>query len=227
MNNSSNDLAFKEERAKKSLGISNQSILNMVRRLIVERSKNTRSGKLLDVGCGVGNLHSVVHDLVNDYEGLDVVYYDEFPSEAFFHKIDLDSGQADLPQAYADFVVAVETIEHLENPRAFMRELFRLCKPNGWVVVTTPNQLSLLSKLTFLVKNQFNAFQDSCYPAHITALLEVDLRRIGREIGFQDIAISFSSDGRLPGFSKHWPNVISQLFPRALSDNIAFVGKRP
>ena len=65
-----------------------------------------------------------------------------------------------LASGSADVVVAVETIEHLENPRAFMRELVRLTKSGGAVIVTTPNQLSLLSKMKLVLKNRFNAFQD-------------------------------------------------------------------
>ena len=85
-----------------------------------------------------------------------------------------------LADQFADVVAAVEVVEHLENPRAFCRELARIVKPGGWVVVTTPNQLSLLSLLTLVVKQRFSAFQDVSYPAHITALLETDLRRIAR-----------------------------------------------
>ncbi len=86
-----------------------------------------------------------------------------------------------MPDEAADVVAAVETIEHLENPRAFVRELVRLVKPDGWVIVTTPNQLSLLSLITLLIKHRFSAFQDVHYPAHLTALLEVDLKRIAAE----------------------------------------------
>ena len=72
-----------------------------------------------------------------------------------------------LPDGCADAVVAVETIEHVENPRAFVRELTRLARPGGLVVVTTPNQLSLLSLLTLVTKGQFNAFEEApgLYPA--------------------------------------------------------------
>jgi hypothetical protein len=51
------------------------------------------------------------------------------------------------------------------------------------VVITTPNQESLLSKLTLLLLNEFNAFRAGSYPAHLTALLEVDRRRIAAECG--------------------------------------------
>jgi len=111
-----------------------------------------------------------------------------------------------LPDGFADIVCSVETIEHLENPRAFVRELVRLVKPNGLVMVTTPNQLSLLSKLTLLIKNEFNAFQSSpdCYPTHITALLEIALIRIFQECGLNEIKVDYSNQGRIPFTDKNW-----------------------
>jgi 2-polyprenyl-3-methyl-5-hydroxy-6-metoxy-1,4-benzoquinol methylase len=131
-----------------------------------------------------------------------------------------------LPDACADAVVAVETIEHLENPRSLMRELARLVKPGGLVVVTTPNQLSLLSLLTLVVKQRFSAFQDVHYPAHLTALLEVDLKRIAAECGLSDVSIAYSLQGRLVLTPWHYPRVLAKLFPRALSDNLLLVGKK-
>ena len=70
-----------------------------------------------------------------------------------------------------------------------MRQLTRVVKPGGVVIVTTPNQLSLLSKMTLVLKNQFNAFQSGSYPAHLTALLEIDLVRMARECGLAEPVI--------------------------------------
>lgn len=190
-------------------------------------SCRTAGGVLLDVGCGKGLLWSYIRNRFNQYVGADVVRHEGLPEDAIFHRIDLDSGRVPLADDFADVVVAVETIEHLENPRAFARELTRLCKPGGWILITTPNQVSILSKLTLLVKNSFNAFTDSSYPAHITALLELDLRRIATECGWQDTTIRFTEDGRIPGTSRHWPRWISRRFPRAMSDNICLSGRKP
>lgn len=198
----------------------------MVRRSIAARIDRARPIKLLDVGCGTGNLSDFVSELVDQYEGVDVLRYDTYPSHLPFYKIDLDSGRADLPDEYADFVVAVETIEHLENPRAFMRELVRLCRPGGWVIVTTPNQLSLLSKLTLLLKNQFNAFTDTNYPAHITALLEIDLRRIAAECNLVETQIDYSHSGRIPGLSMSWPKLLSWSLANSFSDNLSIAGRK-
>src|SRR5439155_20569020 len=116
--------------------------------------------------------------LCDSYCGVDAIRYDSFPNEAEFIQADLDAAPWPVGDEVADVVVAIETIEHLENPRAFFRELTRITRPGGTIVVTTPNQLTLRSKLTLLIKAQFNPFQQSSYPAHRTGLLEGDLERV-------------------------------------------------
>jgi 2-polyprenyl-3-methyl-5-hydroxy-6-metoxy-1,4-benzoquinol methylase len=125
----------------------------------------------------------------------------------------------------ADIAVSLETIEHLENPRAFCRELVRIMKPGAWLLVSTPNQRSLGSLGALLFKEHFSAFRDSCYPAHQTALLDTDLRRIAAENELQDIAIAFTGSGRIPLTGAAFPTSISRAFPRALSDNVLLLAR--
>jgi len=219
-----NGLMNVETRARKSKGSSSDPIYQMIARAI--SGHDVAGGVVLDVGCGCGNLLGFVGDRFERYIGVDVIRYEGFPTEAEFIPLDLDAGKAPLPDDFADVVCSVETIEHLENPRAFMRELVRLVKPGGWVIVTTPNQLSLLSKLTLVLKNQFNAFQEApgLYPAHITALLEIDLIRIATECGLTDIKIDYSDRGRIPFTSWHWP-VKFGFRGRSFSDNVCAIGR--
>ncbi len=193
------------ERAGPSLGGSSRAVHRMVARVLARRHPG--GGTLVDVGCGRGDLQKYVSPHIAVYLGADAVRYEGYPAGERFFEIDLDAGRVPLPDASAEVVTAVETIEHLENPRAFCRELRRLAKPGGLILVTTPNQLSLISLLTLLTKKQFNAFQEApgLYPAHLTALLEIDLRRIARECGLVEIEIAYSASGRLPGTAAHWP----------------------
>lgn len=214
-----------EERARLSLGISDAAIYAMVARAL--QGRYAGGGMIVDVGCGAGNLWPFVHERFTRYVGVDVLRYEGFPPDAEFTQVDLETGRAPVPDHSADVVAAVETIEHLENPRAFMRELVRLAKPGGWVVVTTPNQLSLLSLLTLLVKRQFQAFQAADYPAHLTALLEIDLRRIANECGLLDVQFEYSYQGRVVLTARHYPQSLARLFPRALSDNLLMIGRKP
>ena len=211
--------------ARQSLGASHAAIYGMVAAALAGR--DVRGDRFVDVGCGAGRLWPFIRGRFGHYVGVDGARYDGFPDDGEFHQVDLD-GVEPLPLAdsSADVVAAVETIEHLENPRAFVRALVRVAKPGGWVVLTTPNQRSLTSILSLVVKGQFSAFQDGSYPAHITALLDVDLRRIGREAGLVEADIEYSRHGRVPLTRWHYPRAVAGLSPHWMSDNLLYIGRQ-
>jgi 2-polyprenyl-3-methyl-5-hydroxy-6-metoxy-1,4-benzoquinol methylase len=222
-----------EFRARESGGASNGSaIYEAVKRLI---SRNySKGGIIVDVGCGKGILHGHIGDDFDRYIGVDIICYDGYPTcpEVEFQKVNLETGRTNLSDNLADVICCVETIEHVENPRALMRELVRLAKPGGRIIVTTPNQLSLVSKLCLLVKNEFVSFQEQpgLYPAHISALLEIDLIRLARENALINIEIAYTGEGRMPLTAKHWPRWLSAYkgcVGRAFSDNILLMGCKP
>jgi 2-polyprenyl-3-methyl-5-hydroxy-6-metoxy-1,4-benzoquinol methylase len=212
-----------EQRARLSLGRSHQRIYQTVADLLAARGA---TGVLADIGCGTGGLWEALRGRFQSCAGVDAVRYDGLPADVAFHAADLDATTLPLPDACVDVAAAVEVIEHLENPRRFVRELARIVRSGGWVVVTTPNQLSALSLLTLVVKGQFSAFQDDMYPAHRTALLEVDLRRMLADCGLHDLHVTFTGLGRLPLSGWHYPDAIAKLAPRRLSDNIVIAGRR-
>ncbi|HYJ80937.1 MAG TPA: class I SAM-dependent methyltransferase [Longimicrobiaceae bacterium] len=214
-----------EERARRSLGASGDAVYRMVADAVAARHPG--GGTLVDVGCGSGRLWPYLRERFDRYLGVDAVRYDGFPDDGEFHAADLDAGPPPLAAGCAAVVAAVETIEHLENPRAFMRLLCTLARPGGWVVVTTPNQLSLLSRGTLLLRGEHNAFRDASYPAHLTALLEVDLRRMAAECGLEEVAVDYSRRGRVALTGGHWPGWLSRLWPRGLSDNVLLAGRKP
>ena len=214
-----------EARARQSLGSSADAIYRMVGRALDRHA--IAGGQFVDVGCGSAALWRLVGQRFSTYTGLDAVRYDGFPAEGSFHRVDLDGDEWPMPAASADVVAAVETIEHLENPWAFMRRLGVLARRGAWVIVTTPNQLSALSLTTLMVKRRFSAFQDSHYPAHRTALLESDLRRAAAEAGLEPIEIDYSLSGRLPLTPWHYPRALARALPRLLSDNLLLLAKKP
>ena len=213
------------DRALDSRGTSSSgALLALVRSLVQARGV---SDVLVDMGCGTGRLHGVLTGCFRQYVGIDVIRHAGFPDapDAEFVQLDLDHAQGALPEGIADVVCCVETIEHLENPRALARQLDRLAKPGALIVVTTPNQLSLLSKLSLLLKNEFVNFQEGpgLYPAHLTALLECDLRRIAQETGWHDVGVRYTGEGRMPGTSARWPRWLTSQAGwrgRAFSDNV-------
>ena len=213
-----------DARARATLGTSHDAIYRALADALDAR--NLRGGTFVDVGCGRGDLRRFLGDRFDRYIGLDVVRYDELSADVDFRAADLDAAVWPTAGVRGDIVAAVETIEHLENPWAFVRTLAALARPGGWVVVTTPNQLSALSLLTLALKRRFSAFQDSMYPMHRTALLESDLRRIAAAAGLARIDIIFTRHGRLPLSAAPYPRALAHAWPRLCSDNVLVIGQR-
>ena len=211
------------ERALRTGGDSEDRIHQAAADLLRRRGAR---GTVVDVGCGIGRFRDAVRDLAADYIGVDIVRHPKLPRDVAFFQADLDREGIPLDTASADVVAAIETVEHLENPHAFVRELTRLLKPGGWLVMTTPNQVSMLSLASLVVRGRFAAFQDDYYPIHRTALLPIDLVRIAGECGLTSPELAFSTSGRIPFTGVHYPRVMPRLFPRAFSDHVLLVAQK-
>ncbi len=67
---------------------------------------------------------------------------------ASFAEVNLDAPLPWSDQSF-DAVFSTEGIEHLENHYSFLREIFRILKPGGVLVLTTPNITALRSRVRF------------------------------------------------------------------------------
>ena len=132
------------------------------------------------------------------------------------------------PDASFDAIISTEVIEHLENPRAAFREFSRLVRPGGRLLLTTPNQESIRSLASLIVRGHHVAFLDESYPAHLTALLRRDLERLCQESGFDRPRFAYTDVGAVP----KWTSVTWQalsfglLRGRLFSDNLVLVATR-
>lgn len=100
-------------------------------------------GRILDIGC----LDSLVGPMAahkrpnSEVWGIDVAtsaiisMQKKYPD---FHYEVRDAYKTDFPDAYFDYVVAGEVIEHLEDPKALIREAIRILKPGGYLALSTP-----------------------------------------------------------------------------------------
>ena len=111
---------------------------------------------VLDIGAGEGYLAQRVHAAIAEH-GLSarLEACDLFPENFSVpgvpcRPIDLDGGLP-LLDASVDLAYSVEVLEHLEDQFAFLREVQRVLRPGGRFVVTTPNVLSLTSRLRTLL----------------------------------------------------------------------------
>ncbi|HXW16917.1 MAG TPA: class I SAM-dependent methyltransferase [Candidatus Acidoferrales bacterium] len=108
--------------------------------------------KVLDAPCGDGEIAIMLARSGFEVSGVDIV--NELTPEARealggrFQIGDLTS-KLPWPDASFDLVVSIEGIEHLENAFVFAREVNRVCRPGGFFIVTTPNTISIRSRVRF------------------------------------------------------------------------------
>ena len=143
----------------------NQAILHFFRSKL---NLNLKGKRVLDVGCGTAGLSELVTREGGAYFGCD-----------FFEKIlvcgqaftgDLPEGvQASLvrssaielpfPDSSIDVAIGFDVIEHLVGgeswQRKFLREIRRVLRPDGLLLLTTPNRLCPFEGHTFLIGPQF------------------------------------------------------------------------
>jgi 2-polyprenyl-3-methyl-5-hydroxy-6-metoxy-1,4-benzoquinol methylase len=189
------------------------------------------AGDLLDFGAGTGRLTARLarSDRFRSVTGADLYPRPaDLPPGVRWIEGDLND-RLPAPPASFDSIVAAEVIEHLENPRAVCRELFRLLRPGGQVLLSTPNNESLRSLVALVVRGHFVAFGDSSYPAHITALTRTDLTRILTEAGFTGVTISYTGSGGIPGLpARTWQSVLGRLARGVrFSDNVVASARKP
>lgn len=101
-----------------------------------------RSGTLLDVGGATGNLGYALRDHFETRFTLDIAQACEEPAESkgnIFLHANVDNNGIPCETGTVDLVVALDFIEHILDPNRFADECWRVLKPDGKVLINTPN----------------------------------------------------------------------------------------
>jgi SAM-dependent methyltransferase len=184
------------------------------------------SGAVLDAGSGGGDwlrrLQTSVGSRITRLASVDIV--DSGAStipHVEFHQADLAHEPLPFGDATFDWIFGIEVIEHLANPRYFVRQAARVLKTGGRLALSTPSNDSINSRLSLLLRGYYPLFSDAAYHAsgHITPLLEIDLRRIAGETGLK-IEFFYPCDGHIPRtnikWQRLWPGLRGKYFTDAL-----------
>jgi SAM-dependent methyltransferase len=145
-----------------------------------------KKGKIIDLGAGEGALSEALVQHGFEVYACDIDSNNFKASGVVFDVVDLNE-KFPYSEGEFDYVAAVEVIEHLENPRHFIREIHRVLKDGGWL------------SLSFLLRGNLIYFTQKEYSSnrHITPLKLQDIENIFSEIGFSIKRIDFNA-GKLP-----------------------------
>lgn len=115
----------------------------------------------------------------------------------------------------ANITVALEVIEHVRNPWAFVKFCADMTKPHGYILLSTPNIGSIYSRLLFLCTGEFLMFRNYRKKfGHINPLTAAELEAIFDHYGLEVIVRAFPgkipSRGNIKHMTKHTLGVLAR-----------------
>jgi len=115
---------------------------------------------VLDIGSGDGNLLNTINEQFPNTTLSACDYTDSFikTENCNFKIVDLNAGHLPFPDNAFDLVTITEVVEHLENYHVIIREIYRVLKKNGQIIITTPNILNMKSRINFLKSGFWTLF---------------------------------------------------------------------
>lgn len=102
-------------------------------------------GALIDVGCGTGEFMIQLRNRFDSLVGVDVnsnaIAFASKKVEAYSN-VSLYEGEVNtfhFPSRHFDVCLCLDVLEHVENLFSFLKEIYRILRPNGELFVTVPN----------------------------------------------------------------------------------------
>lgn len=147
----------------------------------------TTAGTVLELGAGSGAMSLRLHDA-----GYRVVASDLFPErfipikEMPFSVLDLNGEFSTRVPDDIEAIVALELIEHLENPHHFLRQCMQALPPGGLLLLSTPNLGNPLSQAMSITSGfpQWFSREDWHAQGHIAPISPAILALAWESCGF-------------------------------------------
>lgn len=101
-----------------------------------------RCSRLLDVGCNAGIIKRFLGNKVIQIYGIDNSLKDlkKARKNGFVTKyVNLDKDKIPFDTNFFDAVACLDVIEHVRDPQQLVKEMSRVLKKNGRLIITTPN----------------------------------------------------------------------------------------
>ena len=171
--------------------------------LMVDLAMSHAPTDVLDCGAGSGVISAIL-----SAKGKCVRACDIAPEGFRAAGVTCDSADANhalpYPNEAFDLVVSMQTIEHLENPWRFFREIRRVLRPAGVALISTANVLSVASRIQFLHLGDFVGFTSAMRREHLSIIPYWIAEEMCRRAGFAINSVTTNCYYAPRRFSRQW-----------------------
>jgi len=143
-----------------------------------------KTGKLIDVGCGIG--YFLEEAKKRGWEVFGTEYTDEAIKICESKGITMKKGKLNPnsfePESF-DVITNFEVIEHINNPQEEIQNFNQILRKGGLAYITTPNWNALLR---YRLKAAYNVI---VYPEHLSYYTPKTLKRLFKSKGFHALKV--------------------------------------
>lgn len=153
------------------------------------------AGSLLDIGCGDGALGYFVRNRVKEAYGIERPGIKLTIPKGIYRKVikvDLNSRVIPFAENYFDYAACLDVIEHIKEPEALLKDIIRVLKKNGTLILSAPNILYYKHIVRLIFKRRFPVTsndKNSFDGGHIHYFTSRDLSGFLKSVGFNSISI--------------------------------------
>ena len=179
--------------------------------------------RILDVGCGSGALAQILSGMGHQIDGITISNEEYNLASEFLNKVYLYNLETGLPEnilhSQYDYVICSHVLEHIVYPDKLLKDIYRVLKPGGFLIVALPNIMHYKSRLQLMAGN-FNYEDAGIWDyTHVKWYTFLSAQKLLTDSGF--LIESATVTGELPLNS-----LFSKIFPPSIRLKIFAVLKK-
>lgn len=163
-----------------------------------------RGMRILDLGAGKKGMPALFSGRAGAIVGLDLSPEDLRRNEGLSHRVVGDARALPFPDGSFDAVTSQWLIEHLASPPGFFREVFRVLKPGGWLLVVSNSLFCPLMFFNAVTSRKLRdrlkrallprEVEEDTFPTFYRANTRGTLRRMARRHRFREEEFVYAND---------------------------------
>ncbi len=152
--------------------------------------ENNSKISILDIGCGFGYFLKLCDEEGWETYGVDISEYaigrarSITKAKLFVH--DVEKGLPMFNEDFFDIVTMIDVLEHLYSPFKVVKEIYRILKPGGFMIITTPN-LNALARFLWKIIGKEKRWYGFIDKTHIHLFTPLSLKHLVEKAGFRII----------------------------------------